>query len=60
MCDNCGTAQGPFTKQYGFSVCKNLKGQTHKENGCTCRVTQCVERRNKKDFDKYDRVRKEY
>lgn len=54
MCNNCGTTQGPFTKAYGITVCKNTKGQTHKENGCTCRVTQCVERRIKADQKKYD------
>lgn len=53
MCDNCGTPQGPFTKDYGMTVCKNLKGQVHKEAGCTCRVSKCVERRIKIDFERY-------
>lgn len=57
MCNNCGATQGPFSKQHGMTLCKNTKGQVHKENGCTCRVTQCVERRSKADIKKYDMVK---
>jgi len=53
MCENCQTTQGPFIKNYGITVCKNLKGQVHKENGCTCRVSKCVERRIKLDYERY-------
>lgn len=54
VCGNCGTAQGPFDKAYGGpAVCRNSKGQVHKDDNCNCRVTLCVKRRTKLDHERY-------
>jgi hypothetical protein len=49
-CANCGASQGPFTSIRLFFdtvwVCKNIKSAQD-------RITECVKRRDKIDYDKY-------